>query len=118
MIDNLKMYLTGTCDCAADFNIKLIIQANGIKRYHLCCSLCKQICGKPIAHHKLNKTVREEAEVVRNYTDAREKCVRCGSVDGVEIHHWAPVSRFDDWWLWPTSKLCRACHAFWHRKMR
>lgn len=42
-------------------------------------------------------------------------CERCGSTDGVEVHHWAPRHLFDDADQWPMSDLCRPCHALWHR---
>lgn len=42
-------------------------------------------------------------------------CERCGSKDGSEVHHWAPAHLFDDYFEWPTSNLCKSCHAQWHR---
>lgn len=42
-----------------------------------------------------------------------KSCERCGSY-AAELHHWAPVSMFDDAHLWPTSWLCRPCHMEWH----
>lgn len=46
-------------------------------------------------------------------------CERCGSTDGVELHHWAPREFFgDEADAWPTGWLCTACHARWHDAMR
>lgn len=43
-------------------------------------------------------------------------CEVCGSVDHLEVHHWAPRCLFDtDADLWPTALLCRACHLRWHK---
>ncbi len=47
-------------------------------------------------------------------------CARCGSMEGTELHHWAPVSIFG--WSeaerWPKAWLCTDCHTRWHRMMR
>lgn len=42
-------------------------------------------------------------------------CERCGSREGWERHHWAPIHLFEDAEEWPKSYLCRECHAKWHR---
>lgn len=42
-------------------------------------------------------------------------CVRCGSTEGSEVHHWAPSHLFENSDEWPTSHLCRSCHMEWHR---
>jgi len=41
-------------------------------------------------------------------------CERCGSEEGSERHHWAPVHLFEDADDWPTGYLCRKCHLEWH----
>ncbi|MGH3800865.1 MAG: hypothetical protein ACRDTD_12140 [Pseudonocardiaceae bacterium] len=45
-------------------------------------------------------------------------CVRCGTDQGTELHHWAPQAIFADANLWPTAPLCRDCHQLWHAAMR
>lgn len=42
-------------------------------------------------------------------------CERCGSLNGSEVHHWAPSYLFEDSERWPKSHLCRECHMEWHR---
>jgi hypothetical protein len=44
-------------------------------------------------------------------------CERCGSTEGSEYHHWAPVHLFEDAEDWPKSYLCRKCHLEWHAKV-
>ncbi len=44
-------------------------------------------------------------------------CERCESVDGVELHHYAPRNVFPDADRWATGYLCRPCHREWHRTM-
>jgi hypothetical protein len=51
-----------------------------------------------------------------NYEAPTEPCARCGNVEYLEQHHWAPRHLFgDDCNNWPMSGLCRKCHAEWHR---
>lgn len=44
-------------------------------------------------------------------------CERCGSDEGSEAHHWAPIHLFEDADDWPMSHLCRKCHLEWHAKV-
>ncbi len=44
-------------------------------------------------------------------------CERCGSLDGVELHHYAPRNVFPDADQWATGYLCPECHRHWHRSM-
>ena len=45
-------------------------------------------------------------------------CERCGKIEGVEEHHWAPKALFADAEKWPTSSLCSVCHIYWHERMK
>lgn len=60
----------------------------------------------------------EQLPLVRDEIYSRPPCEVCGSF-GTEEHHWAP-REFFGWeaYHWPTSFLCRPCHARWHRTMR
>lgn len=40
-------------------------------------------------------------------------CDRCGGIDGVRLHYWAPKEIFDDHIFWPKSWLCARCREFW-----
>ena len=44
-------------------------------------------------------------------------CEKCGSEEGSEVHHWAPMHLFEDAEDWPKSYLCRRCHMEWHAKV-
>jgi hypothetical protein len=68
-------------------------------------------------HTKLDHQTKVSAPVVINNLDPALVCVRCGSNVGVERHHWAPASKFDDFDMWPTAWLCSECHSTWHRRM-
>ena len=55
--------------------------------------------------------------LVRDERGESPACERCGAI-GVEEHHWAPRSLFDDAAEWPTGWLCRPCHRRWHSTLR
>lgn len=115
----LQMYLTLPCQCqGAGYIVAASNQANGVRRFQLTCSACDRVCGGSIALAKLPPHVREAAPLIANNIDHAAHCTRCGSAaNGVELHHWAPFARFDDFDRWPTSMLCPACHHEWHNKM-
>lgn len=53
-----------------------------------------------------------------NYQPPSDPCERCGTVDYLDNHHWAPRHLFgDDCNNWPTGLLCRNCHTEWHAKV-
>jgi hypothetical protein len=115
----LEMYLTLPCGCDdAGYIIGASVQANGIRRYQLVCGRCGHACGGAIAPAKLPPDIRNAAPLISSNIDSNARCARCGSnADGVELHHWAPFSRFHDFDQWPTSMLCPSCHVKWHSKM-
>lgn len=88
----------------------LAIRSNGIRMAVLRCVACwtkLQDCA-----------AAKVSETLPVWADARATapvCERCGSTDGTELHHWAPNHLFHDAHDWPTSYLCRWCHALWHR---
>lgn len=48
-----------------------------------------------------------------------EECGVCKRVALLELHHLAPTARFPETsHLWPTIRVCHACHADWHARMR
>lgn len=53
------------------------------------------------------------------FADHRDSttCEHRGSLDGVELHHYAPRNTFPDPGNWATGHLCRPCHHLWHRTM-
>lgn len=60
----------------------------------------------------------EQLPLVRDEIYHNPPCEVCGSF-GTERHHWAPKEFFG--WeaeFWPTSYICRPCHARWHTTMR
>ena len=88
------------------------ITANGKEIAHLKCLRCGQL-QRTIGARKLGI----DASSAPLYRDNRndDACERCGSTDGVELHHWAPWYLFADAHQWPTSYLCPPCHQYWHR---
>ena len=53
-----------------------------------------------------------------NYQPPSDPCERCGKVDYLDNHHWAPRHLFgDDCNNWPTAWLCPTCHREWHAKV-
>jgi hypothetical protein len=92
-----------------------LIYASGAKNYKVMCSACGR-WGGAVAKGNLSRAMMEAAPVMK-INNAGVVCERCGS-PGVENHHWAPRSLFDDADLWPTAPLCRGCHARWHDVIR
>jgi hypothetical protein len=106
------------CSCTSDaLEIVRIKCQNGRDQYRLLCPDCRRT-PSALSKSLLTDEQREQARLLRDHTDRKEihPCERCGSIDDVEVHHWAPRSIFDDADDWPTSWLCRPCHREWHRK--
>jgi len=112
----LGKWLPCSC-CAVPFELVKRVQRNGVDAWLLRCTQCRQ-SGGSIAYDKLPPAAQNmTAKEVR--PNPSQPCERCGEWrNGVEWHHWAPSEFFADCSDWPTSYLCRACHALWHKKMR
>ena len=109
----LGEYLTSPCACAnRKVVVAALVYANGVKHYKLRCNDCGHWLGGPVAREKLDNATMKSAPMVQANA-ANHSCARCGS-PATELHHWAPRSLFDDFDVWPTAWLCRACHARWH----
>lgn len=86
--------------------------SNGLVQYKAYCMECGGKGGN-FLHSEIEGLDLDRIPVLRQHmVDA---CERCGSDTGTEVHHWAPAHLFDDYFDWPTSKLCKSCHALWHR---
>lgn len=85
---------------------------NGTIQYKSYCPECRNV-GANFPHTDIAGLDEDRIPFIRIHDV--EPCERCGSVDGTELHHWAPKYLFDDADDWPTSYLCRACHTKWHR---
>jgi hypothetical protein len=61
----------------------------------------------------------EELAAIPAYEAHKEPCVRCGTTEGTELHHWAPVELFGipEANQWPRSYLCEMHHHLWHKKV-
>jgi len=61
------------------------------------------------------ETVKTRTQKFMEKKQIQIACEVCKKPEG-ELHHWAPFHIFkDESDHWPTSHLCRACHARWHR---
>lgn len=89
-----------------------IIKRNGSMQVRVRCIRCN---GEP--HHSAPRRGTEYADVL--LADLRDSsvCERCGSLEGVEYHHYAPRNVFPDANKWATGYLCVACHREWHQTM-
>lgn len=91
---------------------ELVIQraANGYRHPKLRCRTCYKVLASP----KL-RDIDESAAVAETRSPAEAApCQRCGSTEGAEKHHWAPIHLFTDADDWPTAMLCPPCHTRWH----
>lgn len=105
----------GTCrsECTHDVTVTgYIIKRNGSQQVRMRCVRC-------------NREPRDSAPTRGSeywnvlLADMRDSlvCERCGSLDGVEYHHYAPRNVFPDADKWGTGHLCIECHREWHRTM-
>jgi hypothetical protein len=106
------------CQCSHDDGIEVVvvIASNGARQYRPRCLSCDQIAVVNLPHELFFSNEPQRATVVRDNRDATP-CARCGDLNGVELHHWAPRSRFADADHWPTTMLCVECHVKWHQIM-
>lgn len=91
-----------------------LIQRDGgiqIKDY---CPDCNQVLS---GAKKATKLLRLTLPIFRdNRVDPDTPCDRCGVIEFLQCHHWAPRALFgEDAETWPTSDLCQDCHCLWHR---
>lgn len=89
-----------------------VVCSNGAIQYKAFCLECGGK-GTDLPHSTVEGLDQARIPVISNHD--RVPCERCGSVDGSEVHHWAPSHLFEDSFDWPTSHLCRKCHMEWHR---
>ncbi len=89
-----------------------IIKRNGSMQVRVRCVRCNR---EP--YQSAPRRGTEYADVL--LADMRDSsvCERCGSLDGVEYHHYAPRNVFPDADKWATGYLCVTCHHEWHRAM-
>lgn len=93
-------------------DIGAVVGSNGITQYKVYCTECREK-GGAIAYDVLRGVNTSTIKTIRTHKIA--PCERCGSLDGSELHHWAPRHLFEDADEWPTSHLCRRCHMKWRR---
>jgi ribosomal protein L40E len=91
--------------------------SSGVYQFKLYCYECGGRGGS-IAHNYLQHIDQSKIPLLNDYTENAPLCERCGA-EGTEIHHWAPKHLFGAWesTQWPTSHLCRRCHAEWHNRV-
>lgn len=104
------------CDAQAPHAIAGYRQRNGNVQARGWCEVCDRWITSDLRMPPEAKTP-DVLVVVRDNSDHPylAYCERCDAYGTVELHHWAPVSLFDDAWDWPMSELCPACHRRWHQ---
>ena len=105
------------CGCRAGKAVKTRL-CNGTYRVWLRCNGCgENVQGK--GHYLRHNAVHiERLPLHEDHTENASGCERCGSKEGVELHHWAPRELFgDDRDFWPTGWLCPKHHEEWHAIM-
>src|SRR5262245_43535156 len=109
-------YLTSPCPCSGpSFVVGLTRKANGIALHQFVCTQCHRVCSGALPHGAAQRVGAPIIEFGSNLS--ADPCARCGKRDGVELHHWAPFTRFTDAEEWPKSPLCVRCHQLWHTRM-
>lgn len=113
----------GQCDDNCRWTIGWRRFTNGTLHFQLICTTHRRH-ESPMPHELVLETLRAHGRtvwdlpeiIVREGSRVAESCEVCGN-SCVELHHWAPLSIFEDGWQWPTSWLCPDHHRFWHRTM-
>jgi hypothetical protein len=85
--------------------------ANGTVQYKAYCPDCLRK-GTNFPRSDIEGLDEARIPIIRDHDVV--PCERCGSINGSEVHHWAPSHLFDDSDRWPTSHLCLRCHRLWH----
>ena len=71
--------------------------------------------GRNISHAFVERLGIRVGDILPLSNSARIECEVRGCAElGVEIHHWAPQSIFEDSEDWPFSPLCLKHHRKWH----
>lgn len=84
------------------------------------CHVCDRVADPQVASIPLRSVLNfQDLPEFQNPTgESYHVCAVCGSIENIELHHWAPFKIFsDEFLLWPVSYLCHSCHAQWHKKM-
>jgi hypothetical protein len=110
-------FLQFWCDCRdGSVEVVCVVTSNRDRQFRPRCGRCGYVAAFNLAHRLLTDSERRGAPIIRvNKPTPAAKCARCGKWGAVEDHHWAPRALFPDADLWPTAKLCRACHVRWHQ---
>lgn len=107
-------------DCAGiDLGLVAVICNSGVVQPKVFCHGCSHVSGAISKSALVAELIVEcDLPVLRDHRDGTP-CERCGSLDGVELHHWAPRGVFgmDEAERWPTGWLCPKCHNLWHIHM-
>lgn len=87
---------------------------NGSIQYKFYCNECGGKAGGNLPHSYISDL--DDSKIPFLTIHEIMSCERCGSMEGSEIHHWAPQHLFGNLEAscWPTSYLCRKCHLLWH----
>ena len=106
------------CSSNSRLQITQVITRSGQITVKFQCSDCGNV-GPPIAKQYIERLCLDEVPVIRD-NRTMQACERCGSLDGVECHHYAPVDAFgwDEAERYATGWLCPDCHRQWHIVMR
>lgn len=135
-IDNQAVLRSALFNHARDFHIRAIMdddcprcgaegphavagyrQRNGVVAARGWCEVCAKWITGDIGGIPASMRTDEYLVILQDNTANAylAECERCHAIGPVELHHWAPISLFDDAWDWPMSELCVDCHRRWHR---
>lgn len=102
------------CGCDRVGRLVVSISANAVRTVRQSCSACGYRSGEALSYKTLPPGTDVAALPVVEDHRTTAPCARCGSTNGVELHHWAPWHLFKDAHKWPTAWLCTECHRLWH----
>ena len=104
------------CKTSPNWIIVKTIDSADRPRYPYACEKCGFRTQLFVKKEKVPRKILE-GDSVKESPPNLERCAKCNELTHVEDHHWAPRKYFDNADDWPKSKLCRKCHAEWHRKV-
>lgn len=105
------------CGKGPDWTLRKMVDSAGRERYPYVCQHCNARTRLFEKKAKAKKVLGADDEIIEMPLREKAPCERCGKLELLEKHHWAPIKLFEDADQWPTSMLCRSCHEEWHSKV-
>lgn len=105
------------CRCGGQHirRVKNRIGNGSYQVFDLCLACERNARGNGISLPHYQVEALDLIPLYQDYTKDSPVCEVCGSMEGTELHHFAPQHIFKtEAEKWPKSYLCKKCHDEWH----